>query len=99
MGINQYYPPGSLPVPKSRLFAQFHAPLTGAMKGEILCQLSSETSTLRLVFAAVAFGMSIDIPNIRQTVHIGPPHTIQEYFQETGRAGRDHQRLSFILQQ
>ena len=36
MGINQYYPPGSLPVPKNRLFAQFHAPQTSAMKEEII---------------------------------------------------------------
>ena len=66
LGINQYYPPGFLPVPKNKLFAQFHAPQTSAMKEEILCQLSSETSTLQLVFA-----MGVNINNIRQIVHIG----------------------------
>ena len=96
MGINQYYPPASLPVPKNRLFAQFHAPQTSAMKEEILCRLSSETSILRVVFATVAFGMDVDI-HVRQIVHIGPPHTIREYFQETGRAGRDGKSSKAIL--
>ncbi len=40
IGINQYYQVGSLPVPKNRLFAQFHAPQTSNMKEEILCRLS-----------------------------------------------------------
>lgn len=33
--------------------------------------------------------MGVDIQSIRQIIHIGPPRTIREYFQETGRAGRD----------
>ena len=67
------------------------------MKEEILCRLSLETSTLRVVFATVAFGMGVDIHNVRQIVHIGPPHTIREYFQETGRAGRDGESSKAIL--
>ena len=36
LGVNQYYPTGSIPIPKNRLFAQYHAPQTDTMKEEIL---------------------------------------------------------------
>ncbi len=41
--------------------------------------------------------MGIDIRNVRQVIHIGPPPTVQEYFQETGRAGRDGESSKAIL--
>jgi len=44
---------------------------------------------VRVVFATVAMGMGVDIPSIRHVIHVGPPRTIREYVQETGRAGRD----------
>ena len=97
MGLYQYYPSNSSPVPKNRLFAQFHAPQTTSMKEEILCQLNSDKSNLRVVFATVAFGMGVDIHSVRQIIHIGPPRTIREYFQETGRAGRDGKFSKAIL--
>jgi superfamily II DNA helicase RecQ len=54
-------------------------------------------SKLRVVFATVALGMGIDIPCIRHVIHIGPPHTIREYFQETGRAGLDRKQSTAVL--
>ncbi len=97
LGVNQYYPAGSLALPKNRLFGQFHAPQTAKMKEEILEQLSLQTSKIRVVLATVAFGMGVDIRSIRQVIHIGPPRTIREYFQETGRAGRDGESSKAIL--
>ena len=46
-------------------------------------------SKLRIVFATVAFGVGLDLKDIRQIIHIGLPCTMEEYFQEAGRAGRD----------
>jgi superfamily II DNA helicase RecQ len=86
---DQYFPPGSTAIPSNRLFAQFHAPQTSQMKEDILKQLCSGKSNVRVVFATVAIGMGVDIPDIRQVVHIGPPRTVKAYIQETGRAGRD----------
>ena len=71
------------------MFAQFHAPQTKAMKEQILKELASPTSKVRVIFATVAMGMGVDIPSIRNVIHVGPPRTVCEYFQETGRAGRD----------
>lgn len=89
LGDEQYFPSSAAAKPENRLFAQYHAPQTKAMKDQILNELSSSTSKIRLVFATVAMGMGVDIKSIRQVIHVGPPHTIREYFQETGRAGRD----------
>ena len=89
LGPEQYFPAGADPIPENRLFSQFHSPQTAAMKEQILQELGRSCSKLRVVFATIAMGMGVDIPAIRNIIHIGPPRTVREYMQETGRAGRD----------
>ena len=97
LGIEQYYPPGCNATPAYRLFAQFHAPQTTEMKEEILKQLCSHASIVRVVFAPVAIGIGVDIPDIQHVIHVGPPCSVKAYFQETGPAGRDSKPSSTCL--
>ena len=89
LGKHQYYPTTAEAVPENRLFGQFHAPQSKEIKHGILAQLTSQSSVIRVVFATIAMGLGVDIKNIRTVLHITPPRTLEAYYQEIGRAGRD----------
>lgn len=65
----------------------FHGGLTEEEKKERLTAWLSERNPIMI--ATMAFGMGIDKANVRQVIHMSPPESMENYYQETGRAGRD----------
>ena len=73
----------------NRLFGVYHKCVSKGLKEVIVSQLASPTSVKRFIAATVALGMGLDAPAIRKVIHFGCPTTIEQFLQESGRAGRD----------
>jgi ATP-dependent DNA helicase RecQ len=67
--------------------AAYHAGLDGRIREAT--QRDFAEGRVEVVVATNAFGMGIDRPDVRAVVHLGPPGSIEAYYQEVGRAGRD----------
>jgi ATP-dependent DNA helicase RecQ len=67
--------------------AAYHAGLTNEQRNSV--QEAFKKDQIQLIIATVAFGMGVNKSNIRFVIHFELPRTIEAYYQETGRAGRD----------
>lgn len=75
--------------------SHFHAGLSHEMK--TARQNEWKNDTCRVIVSTNAFGMGIDKPDVRLVIHMDLPNSLEEYYQEAGRAGRDERKSYAVI--
>lgn len=75
--------------------AAYHAGLESSLRDQV--QRDFVGKILQVVVATNAFGMGIDRDDVRGVIHLAPPGSIESYYQEVGRAGRDGADAAALL--
>ena len=77
--------------------SMFHGATAEAKKKYVLSEFPKPDSRVRIVIATVAFGMGINVKDIRTVINYGVPTSLEDFVQESGRAGRDGADAESIL--
>lgn len=74
-----------------RLVSMFHGHISRDLLEYTLAEFRKPDSTIRVIVSTVAFGMGVEIADVRQVIHWGKLSSVMTYWQEVGRGGRDGQ--------
>ena len=97
LGDSSYYPSGSDQVSDNRLFGMYHANTPSHNKDVILQSMQKEDEVVRVVFATIALGMGVNFAALNTIYHYGAPRSIDDFFQESGRAGRSGAQAKSVI--
>ena len=84
-------------LPQNRVVEMFHAGSPQSVKDHVLKHMTIADSYLRVAICTIAFGMGVNCKEVRRVVHFGPSKNIEQYIQESGRAGRDGKQSVCIM--
>lgn len=87
LGDQSYYPSDAEQISDNRLFGMFHSNTPDHNKQVISRSLAKSDGVVRVVFATMALGMGVDFVGLNTIIHYGAPRSLDDYFQESGRAG------------
>ena len=94
---NSYFPACAPQISKNRLFGMYHSNTVNHNKELIMQSMLKTDGIVRVVFATMALGMGVNFMGLSATIHYGAPRSIDDYFQESGRAGRDGKQATSII--
>ena len=97
LGDRGYYPSGAEQVSDNRLYGMFHAKTDEYNKDVIMKSLANPKGVVRVVFATMALGMGVSFTGLTTTIHYGAPRSLDDYFQESGRAGRQGEQSTSTI--
>ena len=97
LGIHITEPPNVPNILPFWLVDMFTAGSTSVMRQRVLAEFCKKTTKLRLIIASSAFGLEVDCPDITRVINWGPPTTLEDLLQQSGRAGRDGTQSEAIL--
>ena len=79
------------------LVEEFHASLDEESESAIPTEFCEDDNHARCLISTVAFGLGMQVNNVKYVIHWGPPASVLDYFQQTGRCARDGSNGCAIL--